>query len=52
MASGSWVLEQDVTEAILLFIGRKGTTYTGLWFNVLLFKSIVVVVLAAAEGAL
>lgn len=39
MASGSWVLEQDITEAILLFSGRNGTPYTGLWFDVLLFRS-------------
>lgn len=39
VASGSWVLEQDVTKVILLFPGRKGTPYTGLWFDVLSFKS-------------
>lgn len=47
------MLEQDVTEAILLFTGRKGSIYTGLWLNVLLFKYIViVVVLVAADMAL
>lgn len=46
-------MEQDVTEAILVFAGRKGTTYTELWFNVLLFKSIfIVAVLLPAEVAL
>lgn len=41
MVSESGVLKQDVTEAILLFSGRKGTSYeyTGLQFNMLLFKS-------------
>lgn len=39
VVSGSWVLEQDVTKVMLLFPGRKGTPYTGLWFVVLSFKS-------------
>lgn len=41
MVLESGVLKQDVAEAILLFPGRKGTSYeyTGLQFNVLLFKS-------------